>query len=304
MELLGRLTIPHTPYDFAKLLTIIGRFAYPSRNIIAGDDLWRINRSKDGFALVKHRFIDDGIEVSLAGWVGSVETETILENSRHILGLDLDLTAFYDYAQADEILWKVVKPLQGTPIFRTETVFEALITLIIEQHISWVNALKSQMILMQWNNDRLSHDNVTAYAFPTPQQLANADPDDLKILKITNKRIDFIIRVSQDIVNGDLDLEAIRHLPTEEAYQTLMSIRGVGHWTAANVIGRALGHFPYITQSDVALQAGVNRFFYADEGKKSAERVVETFSLYGDFAGQAADFTLLRWVLDHYPSQY
>ena len=37
----------------------------------------------------------------------------------------------------------------GLPIFCTETIFEALITLIIEQHITWKNALRYQRTLMQ-----------------------------------------------------------------------------------------------------------------------------------------------------------
>jgi len=303
MELLGTLPVRHPPFDFEKLLAIMGRFAYPVRNCVYNNCLWRINRSGTGFALVCHQYTDEAIHVYLAGQVGDISTQHILERSQQVLGLELDLSAFYAFAQADNRLWNIIQPLYGMPVFRTETVFEALVTLIIEQHIAWVNAVKSQMVLLQWNNDCIRFGDTIVYAFPTPHQLAVAEAESLKPLKITNKRIDFIIRIAQDNIAGVLNLEEIRNMPIEDAYQTLMAIKGVGHWTASNVLSRALGRFPFVTQNDVALQAAVNHYFYSDVGKKSAGQVSDTFAPYGEFAGLAADFTLLRWVLDRYPLQ-
>ena len=195
----------------------------------------------------------------------------------------------------------MVEPLVGLPIFCSESVFEALVTLIIEQHIAWKSALRSQRELLRLAGCSLGAGQPPVYDFPSPARLARASQAELKPLKITNKRIDLIIAIAVAVDRGELDLEGIRCLPPAEAYERLLSIKGVGHWTASNVIGRALSRYPYISHNDVALQAAVHHYFHDGSGRKSAAQVSATLSRYGEFAGMAGHFTLLRWVLDRYP---
>jgi len=285
---------PSYPYRFDLLLAILSRFAHPARQVVQGDMLWRVT---DG-AVVCYQADNDGITIETSS---DIDPDKLLASSRHILGFDIDLTDFYTYAKSQPELWSVIEPLQGLPIFCTETVFEAMITLIIEQHIAWTNALRAQKILMEICDTQRPVDDVIIYNFPSPSQLAECEPEDLKPLKITNRRIDLMIRLSNDVVNGDFDLNAIATMDTQTAYKHLLQIKGVGHWTANNVISRTLGRFPYISHNDVALQSAVLHYFHDDVGKKSAQQVTETLEHYGDYAGLIGHFTLLRWVLDNYP---
>ena len=191
--------------------------------------------------------------------------------------------------------------MYGAPLFCTETVFEALVTLIIEQHISWKTAMRAQQTLMQIFDDGAKVGRATVYDFPKPRQLASAAPADLKPLKITNRRIDMIIDIASAVSSGDLDLESLAALDPQSAYERLLAIKGVGHWTANNTLGRALGLYPAMSQNDVALQAAIAHYFHDDARLKSAQLVLDTLGEYGEFAGLAGHFTLLRWVLDRYP---
>lgn len=285
---------PEFSYQFGLLLEIIKRFAYPARQLVYQDQLWRVTQGQ----LVAYSQVENGIAIHpmISGNIASITSA-----SRNILGLHHDLSEFYRFVQSDTKLTLVIRPLVGLPIFCTETVFEALITLIIEQHISWKNALHAQRTLMEIFDTRHTYEEVVVYDFPSPEQLAQATPDQLKPLKITNRRIDLMIRLSQDVANGDLDLEMIRQMETKAAYDMLLQIKGIGHWTANNVLSRALGRFPYISHNDVALQAAVQYYFYGDQGKKSAQQVTDTLEPYGEYAGLVGHFTLLRWVLDRYP---
>ena len=141
------------------------------------------------------------------------------------------------------------------------------------------------------------------YDFPTPAQLARATRSDLQPLKITNKRIDLIIETGAAVCRGELDLESIRYLPTDQAYERLLALKGVGPWTGTNVIGRACGVYPHVSHNDVALQAAVQRYCHAGGGLKGAGQVRDTLERYGGFAGMAGHFVLLRWVMDNYPVQ-
>ena len=187
------------------------------------------------------------------------------------------------------------------PVFCTETVFEALVTLIIEQHITWKTALRSQRSLMAMFSEGRCVADQRVFDFPSPEQLAALAPVQLKGLKITDRRSALIIEIARAVCRGALDLESLRHQEPEAAYEYLMRIKGVGHWTASNTIGRAFGVFPYVSQNDVALQSALRHFFFGGDGEKSAASVLETLGKYGKYAGLAAHFLLLRWVLDHYP---
>jgi len=290
------LPLPAHIYKFDLLLAFVRRIAHPARLVVQDGALWRFT----GGQLLSYR--QAGGAIVVCGEGSRAEDAAFLKRkSRHCLGLCADLTAFFDFAQRDDRLWRVIEPVYGTPLFCTETVFEALVTLIIEQHITWKTAMRAQQTLMQIFHSGAQVGRATVYDFPQPRQLAGAKRADLKPLKITNRRVDMIIDIASAVSNGELDLESISALQPRTAYERLLTIKGVGHWTANNTLGRALGAYPTISQNDVALQAAVARYFHGGAPVKSAELVVDTLTEYGEFAGLAGHFTLLRWVLDRYP---
>ncbi len=291
-----RLPLPAYAYRFDLLLAFLRRIAYPARLVVNGDTLWRFSEGQ----LLSFRESDDAILVRGDRLPGAL-VRRVERTSRRCLGLDQDLTEFYSLAQNDGDLWPVVEPLVGLPVFRSESVFEALITLIIEQHIAWKSAMRSQRKLLQLAGCAARAGRSMVYDFPSPSRLARATQAELKPLKITNKRIDLIISIAAAVDRGELKLEGICDLPPAQAYERLLAIKGVGHWTAGNVIGRALGRYPYVGHNDVALQAAVNHYFHGGAGQKSASQVSETLNRFGQYAGMAGHFTLLRWVLDRYP---
>ena len=292
----ARLPLPPFAYRFNLLLEFVKRIAHPARLVVRGETLWRYT----GGELIAYRQEGDAIVLRGEG-LSQANEGRIKRISRHCLGLGRDLSAFYEFAARDSALWRVVAPLVGLPIFCSETVFEALITLIIEQHISWKNALRYQRTLMRLFDSGASLGRAEVYRFPSPRQLARASHSELKALKITNRRIDKIIDFANAVASGALDLESIGAMEREAAYDRLMKLKGVGHWTANNVIGRALGAYPFVSQNDVALQAAVQLFFHEGKGQKSPDLVTNTLSRYGEYAGLAGHFVLLRWVLERYP---
>ncbi len=290
-----RLPLPAFAYRFDLLLAFLKRVAYPARLIVQGDTLWRFTEGQ----LFCYR--QEGDAIVLRGACLPRENEARIKRiSRHCLGLERDLSPFYDFAASEPMLWRVVEPLVGLPVFCSETVFEALITLIIEQHINWKSALRYQRRLMRMFDGGASIGRVIVYRFPSARQLSGASQSDLKALKITHRRIDVIIEIAQAVAEGALDLEALHQMEAGAAYDRLMLIKGVGHWTANNALGRALGIYPFVSQNDVALQAAAQTYFHDGAGEKSAKSVMAALSDYGAYAGLAGHFLLLRWVMDRY----
>ncbi len=291
-----RLPLPPFDYRFDLLLEFARRIAYPARLLVQGDTLWRFTASQ----ALSHRL--DAEAIVIAGPDLKPEDEPgIARASIDWLGLERDQSAFCAVAARHPPLWQVIEPLRGLPLFCAETVFEALITLVIEQHISWKGALRAQQVLLRAFGRSRSIGGGRVYDFPAPGQLAAARRDQLKQLKITNRRVDMIMEIAKAEASGALKLESLRQLPAQIAYERLMRIKGVGHWTANNALGRAFGLYPLLSHNDVALQAAVAHYFDANE--KSAASVNAALGGLGAFAGLAGHYVLLRWVLDRYPAQ-
>lgn len=290
---------PAQPYHFPLLLKVLSHFAHPTLDIAHDGAYWRVLRADGGLALARVTAGDDGtLRVEQAA--GDAPGAALLARLRWVLPTDDSRAAFYQYARGDALLWRVVEPLVGLPPWRSETLYEAVIEAIIEQQIAWVAAQRAQRWLVEWGGNALEYAGQRFYAFPTPEQIAAARPEDLRPLKITNRRIAVMIALSQQVAAGTLDLEGLRAVPAAEALRALLAISGIGDWTAKVALLRACGH-ESVAAGDVALQAAVRRYFYGGAGSVTARQVEETFARYGSFAGLAARYTIMRWVLDVYP---
>lgn len=288
---------PIVPYSFDLFYQILSRYPNPSLFHLQDNAYFRVLRYEGQLSLAK---------LSSSGTVDAPQLElewlsgeAASQDLEAILGFDKDIADFYEFAQQNEQLWAIVEPLYGLPLDICESVFHALIFVIIEQHISWVNAQKAQRILVEWGNHFLEYAGSKYYAMPTVEQIAHATIEDLKPLKITFKRMQLMIDIANRVLDDHLNLENMLKLSPETMYGELLKIKGIGHWTASVVVSRARGIFPYVAHNDVALQAAVREYFAVE---KSAAATQAIFAQYGEFAGLAAHFTLMKWVLDKYPT--
>ncbi len=290
--------VPPPPYDFSKLLALLRRFPCPSSFVLQGDSYIQPFRQGETLTLVRVRSEADHLRIERL--VGEADGDTLRRYFARLLGTRRDLRPFYAYAQTQPALWRVIEPLVGLPLYCTPDLYHALVYVIIEQHISWAAAQRAQLALVQWGGTFIDYGGIRHYTPPAPARLASASINDLRPLKITFKRMQLLIDLSRAVVDGSLNLAELAQQPPEEVYGALLAIKGVGHWTASVVVGRVFGVYPYVPQNDVGLQAAVAHFFRTE---KSAQATEDTFARYGEFAGLAAHFTLMRWVMEMYPQR-
>lgn len=296
---------PDPPYNFPALLALHPHMPYPAIEFVRDGALWRVMQGSDWRALVRVRdmgTIDKPcLDVDLLAHSGEVDQLHLHAQLMNVLATaDAEREPFFEAARADSVLWPIVQPIYGMPLTRTASVYEALVNVIIEQQIAWKAARKARQWLVEWAGNRIEHEGEEFYAFPTPEQIAGATIDDLRPLKITFRRMQLLIDLSRQVIEGALDLEALRLLPPDQAYDALMTLKGIGRWTASVILSRAVGYHAYVTDNDVALQAAVNWYFNGKEGRMPAAEMVAALSRYEGHAGLAAQYTLHRWVLDRY----
>ena len=288
-------------YAFERLTQVLRHFNHPPLERVWDGAWWRTLRQGDSLALIRAEADDKHLTLQLIDHKGPVDADRLYEHSLRMLGFDQDQTDFYALAEQDAALQSLIGPLWGLPLQRSENAYEALILTIIEQHIAWKAAQQAQQRLVIWGQQYIDHAERRFYALPSPAQLATADPAELSHLKITFKRVNLLIELAQGIVSGQIPLKDWAAEGSEALYQGLLNLKGIGHWTAAVTVSRALGLHPYVPHNDVALQAAVNLYFHGESGRSGPQRLLDTLGRYGDFAGLAGHYTIMRWVQDRYP---
>ena len=289
---------PLPPYDFAR--TIEASRSLFIMSVIRDGAYRRVLRVGATLALVEvtnHGTVAAPvIEARLLAASGALDEAALWAKVKRVLNLGADLKPFYAVAQRDPVLAQTVQALYGLHSLQADSLFEALALTIIEQQIALKMAQAAERWLLTWGGESIVYDGEVYYAFPRPEQIAAATVADLTPLKITFMRMQRLI----DLARAAEQLEALRDQPAEVAYAGLMNFKGVGHWTAAWTLIRAQGQYPYVGASDVALRAAVNAYYFGLPGRAAVPLVDQTFAQYGEFAGTAAYYTLVRWAAERY----
>jgi len=292
-----RLTSPE-PYRFDLLMAALQRFAArPSFKLGCGV-WWRALRVGDAVGAVELRAEASNLCVTLHGWSAPPEPTALMRALRAISGLHVDLGPFYARVRADAALWGWLEPLAGLPLFGSPDLYEALTATIIEQHISWSAALGVQARFAALFGTPVSTPVGVLHAPPDPTRIAALTRADLAPLKLTTARLDLLVRVSRLVAEGAFD--GWEQAEPLALYERLLQVKGIGRWTAAVAVGRALGVQPQIHDTDAALQAAVNAYLYGRTGRAAPEETHAAFAPYGADAPLVAQFLTLRWVIDRY----
>jgi DNA-3-methyladenine glycosylase II len=204
----------------------------------------------------------------------------------------LDLTPFYRLATSDRVLSRLVQHFRGMRIPQAPTVYETLICAILEQQVNLTFAHQVKKALIGAYGLATEFEGRTYRTFPEPVRLALVTPSDLRVLQTSGPKARYIIALSRAVLDGRLDLEALRHVEPSQAAERLLREKGVGPWTAHYVGLRALGHLDCLPAADVGLQKVIQRF-YGLRQKPTAARVEKIAKAW---AGWRSYATFYLWL--------
>jgi len=239
-----------------------------------------------------HRVIA-GQEVRIQAAQGGVDVHPLdpaIEPAvRKLLGAEFDLDSFYGFAKGDRVLARLVGELRGLrPPIAVEP-FESLVTSITAQQVSLHAAFAIRNRLIERYGVRAEH----AYAFPTRERLALAEPDDLAALGFSRRKADYVVGLAR----SDLDLLALAVLPDDEVKARLTALPGIGEWTADWFLARHLGRAEAWPAGDLAVRKAVSRFY--GEGRDLATEEVRVIGeRFAPFQNLTAHYLLAGLLRD------
>ncbi|MBQ7469931.1 MAG: hypothetical protein IJS76_05850 [Pseudobutyrivibrio sp.] len=132
-----------------------------------------------------------------------------------------DYVAFNDSVRAssDKFLKESLMDSFGMRILRQD-LWEVFISYIISQNNNIPKIKKSIQVLCDRYSDGIH--------FPKPEVLAFIPESELMDGTALGYRADYIIGVSKGVLDGSINLEQMASLPYEEAYDSLIKIKGIG----------------------------------------------------------------------------
>lgn len=189
-------------------------------------------------------------------------------------------------SQQDPILQEAISYKPGIRILRQDP-WECLISFIISQNKRISHIQQVIHYLCEAFGDKINaEDGNSYYTFPTPQQLAKATETDIRGCK-AGFRAPYIVDACHKVIHGEVDLQNLYQLPTSQAKQELLKIKGVGPKIADCVLLFAYGRYE-VFPTDVWIQRMMKTFYLGEEAtyQQIQQYAKEKFGNLGGFAQQ------------------
>ena len=278
---------PVPPYDFALTAAYHTYFQERSGADVFEDGVYRRLLEFDGRpALLSVRSTGRSAapELSLE-LMGDGLTDAHLQQAAAqaawMLGTGQDLTPFYEMAAADPPLAGLTREFPGLHLPRTATLFEALALAILGQQIAASVARTLRRRLIETYGPAAQFGGETYYAFPRPATIAAAPIEELRALKLSARKAEYLQNLAAAALElpGDAvapgGLESLAQRPDAELTARLTALRGIGPWTAQWALVRGLARPDALPLGDLALRRAVSRL-YRDHAPTTDAQVAET----------------------------
>lgn len=148
-------------------------------------------------------------------------------------------------AAKDDDLKQILTQYGYPPFWSRPPTFETLVHIILEQQVSLASALAALNKLKD------------TIEIISPQSILLLPDETLKSCYFSRQKITYIKHLSTEIIEGNLNLSALKEMQDEEVLHQLIKIKGIGNWSATVYLMMVLhrpNHFPF---GDVALLTSV-----------------------------------------------
>lgn len=164
-----------------------------------------------------------------------------------MLYLDFDLDEFYR-RPLDPMMRKLIRKYRGFRPILTPDIFEAAAWAIIGQQVNLQFAYQLKSRLVAAVDRTFQVDGERYHLFPRADEIATMTINTLRAMQLSQRKAEYLLDLSRMVADGRLDLEALAGDEYETACEKLMSIRGLGPWSANYILMRGAGHrdaFPF-----------------------------------------------------------
>ena len=198
---------------------------------------------------------NNSLKVTVTGEnLSDKDVATVTNTLSRILGITQNPNLFYKTHQSDPIIGPLISKYYGLHIPQSNSVFEGLVTAIVGQQISTSVAKMLRSLLIEKYGESLTINGNKFYVFPTPEKIMSVGIEELHANKFSRRKAEYICGIATSICTNELDIDKLSTSSYEIAMKNLISLRGVGIWTAQWLLIGSLGFEDGFPSGDLALQ--------------------------------------------------
>lgn len=113
------------------------------------------------------------------------------------------------------------------------------------------------------------------------EKVASISDEELKSIGISWRKVSYIKDFTQKILNGDFDISRLYHMDDEEVIRQLVSLKGVGRWTAEMILTFSMERPDVLSYGDLAIRRGIMKLYNLQElTEEQFHRLTDKFSPY------------------------
>ncbi|MCH4568079.1 DNA-3-methyladenine glycosylase [Bacillus sp. ES1-5] len=270
------LAVP-TEFSFQENLRYLSRSNNECMFHIEDNKIYKVIPVQDVHPLVEISMnSDDNIQIRFLEESYTSE-ESICEAVAHYVkewfDLTTDLAPFYTLAKHDVLLQGPIEQYNGLRTLGIPDLFEALSWGIIGQQINLTYAYTLKRRLVEHFGNYVEWNDRKHWIFPSPERIANLHVEDLKNLKMTTRKCEYVIGIAKLITEGKLSKESLLQIQdVQQAEKQLTAIHGIGPWTANYVLMRCLRFPSAFPIDDVGLHNAI-KYITGSESKPTKQEI-------------------------------
>lgn len=96
---------------------------------------------------------------------------------------------------------------------------------------------------------------------PTPQELSATEEEALRAAGLSRPKIRYLLYLADHVLSGALDLGALQTLPDEEVAARIVSVKGLGQWSADMFLMFHLGREDVLPVGDLGIRRAVQKAY-------------------------------------------
>ena len=198
-----------------------------------------------------------------------------------LTGLHSSPDAFVTHLREKARLFRLVEPRPGLHVPQTGTLFEGLIWSIVGQQVNVEFAFALERRLAELCGTPVDG----LIAPPTPAAVAALDYADLQKRQFSRRKAEYLIDIARSLSAGEI-LQGIDGAPATDTCKELLSLRGIGPWSANYVMMRSLGFADCVPLGDTGLTSALQSFFELEErpDKKRTTELMAPFAPHRSLA--------------------
>lgn len=118
-----------------------------------------------------------------------------------------------------------------------------------------------------------------------PKGILEATEEEMRSLGLSRSKVAYLKNVAQTKFDGTIDWDKLNTLPTQQVFETLLPIKGVGLWTVEMVLIFSLKRMDVMSYDDLGIRRGIMRLYHVEKvTKEFFTELVTRYAPYQTYA--------------------